>query len=403
MSALRNFLKDFVKTVVEKVDDVKEEVTDTFNNALGIEPEFNPSDEDKQPTLRLGDQSEDGWVEYLQQLLNAHAADSLVVDGDFGQATLKAVLEFQKAAKAKDPEFAVDGIVGNQTWAALRLGSPEAPDTDQREPHTFVDRGAKARWFWDNGVAFYNEGIDELHLHLISVGDNPDLEGEKVYVFVTAPGSRRKREVVKIGPHRVVPNYQITIADIAKKFPSLPEDAKVENYLVEAYFDKALGGDLWSTKKGGEILVYRDSGDEDDNSSTDERGKKNNVAYFEKYDKVVVFLYSGGGNPIVHEGQKVYYFITPPGSRTYKEGIYISVSRWERRRPVRPCINSVCIFSRRRTHPCPWAPTWKITICRFTLPVRAPSSTSRRPTVRSFSSVQIEVVESAESTKPTLT
>lgn len=84
------------------------------------EPEKQP---EKQPekgqtvsykTLRRGNYGE--LVKQLQTKLNALGYDLGVcgIDGDFGQATEKAVKQFQK-----DHGLKVDGIVGEKTWAAL--------------------------------------------------------------------------------------------------------------------------------------------------------------------------------------------------------------------------------------------------------------------------------------------
>lgn len=67
------------------------------------------------PMLRQGDFG--AAVTKLQQLLNAKGAN-IAVDGDFGDATRAAVVQFQQQSG-----LAVDGIVGLQTWQALREGS----------------------------------------------------------------------------------------------------------------------------------------------------------------------------------------------------------------------------------------------------------------------------------------
>lgn len=64
------------------------------------------------PVLRKG--SKGPAVKELQQLLNEVDGASLLVDGDFGKATGKAVESFQATAG-----LSVDGIVGEATWAAL--------------------------------------------------------------------------------------------------------------------------------------------------------------------------------------------------------------------------------------------------------------------------------------------
>lgn len=62
-------------------------------------------------TLRLG--SRGPLVQTLQRRLNAHGA-AVKVDGDFGPATLAALLSFQAAGG-----LAADGICGPMSWRAL--------------------------------------------------------------------------------------------------------------------------------------------------------------------------------------------------------------------------------------------------------------------------------------------
>ena len=68
------------------------------------------------PTLRQGDSG--AAVSELQQLLNAKGIN-ITVDGVFGNATRAAVVQFQQ-----QNGHVVDGIVGTQTWQALRRGGP---------------------------------------------------------------------------------------------------------------------------------------------------------------------------------------------------------------------------------------------------------------------------------------
>lgn len=65
-----------------------------------------PHTESPRPLLRIGDKGDD--VRVLQEALD------IKVDGDFGPATKKAVMDFQKQAG-----LYVDGIVGTQTWGVL--------------------------------------------------------------------------------------------------------------------------------------------------------------------------------------------------------------------------------------------------------------------------------------------
>lgn len=68
-------------------------------------------------TLKYGDKGEQ--IARLQKLLNDHKAN-IVIDGDFGLATEKAVIAYQQSAG-----LLADGIVGVKTWQALH-GEPTA-------------------------------------------------------------------------------------------------------------------------------------------------------------------------------------------------------------------------------------------------------------------------------------
>ncbi len=66
--------------------------------------------------LRTGSQGE--AVRELQLLLR-RAGHSILIDGDFGPATKRAVLNFQR-----DSGLIADGVVGPATWAALEAKTP---------------------------------------------------------------------------------------------------------------------------------------------------------------------------------------------------------------------------------------------------------------------------------------
>jgi metacaspase-1 len=68
------------------------------------------------PVLRLGSRGED--VRRLQAALVQHGY-TLVVDGDFGAKTVGAVRDFQR-----NHGLTADGVVGQQTWAALYRSVP---------------------------------------------------------------------------------------------------------------------------------------------------------------------------------------------------------------------------------------------------------------------------------------
>jgi peptidoglycan hydrolase-like protein with peptidoglycan-binding domain len=204
----------------------------------GTEPELVRPPESKQPTLRKGDKSADGWVEYLQQLLNSHGA-KLEVDGKFGDATLKAVKEFQTKNK-----LLVDGIVGNQTWAALRGQTPEPPSTDGRQPHTHVEKGAEARWFHQGkSIVVYHPENDELDLIVTSVGDAP-IDKFQAKVRVTTPQGKQKPVSIDIGPpYHELPSgaghlHAVRLHNYKKTFGA-------GMHTVEGLLPEELGGGYW--------------------------------------------------------------------------------------------------------------------------------------------------------------
>jgi hypothetical protein len=217
------------------------------------EPSFDAPPGSRQPTLRKGDKSPDGWVEYLQTLLNAHLGKGTVdIDGSFGAKTYAAVIKFQQQKKLQ-----VDGTVGNQTWAALRLEKAEAPSTDGRQPHTFEQKDLQARWeVNDTPDALYRTDKDRLEINVVNVGEGK-IDDFSATVRVTPPGTASKTVKVKIGPpfKRQKDDqgnlHAVNLENFKKNFPAKDPNAKMEDYLIEAFFDKELGPDLFK----GHILV----------------------------------------------------------------------------------------------------------------------------------------------------
>jgi hypothetical protein len=229
--------------------DSHQNVGGTFEAAAGAnaeqhvklkkEAEWIPPPESEQPTLRKGDDSSDGWVEYMQSLLN-HQFDEDVVphNGKFDSETEKWVIKFQEREK-----LAVDGIVGNQTWAALREAKPQKPGTDERTPHSYEEKGAEGRWMTeDASFVQYAKDTDELVMAVMSVGDAA-IDKFEATIRVIANGSDDTISVV-IGPpfseadsgdahaHRVrIPRFRATYG------PGTHD--------VEAYLPQELGGDQW--------------------------------------------------------------------------------------------------------------------------------------------------------------
>jgi hypothetical protein len=133
-----------------------------------------------EPTLRHGDKSADGWVELLQELLVNKGAH-LTVDGDFGDETFRAVVAFQTDYELQDRS----GVVGNETWSALRGDDEHAAPGSTGWGGESVDRGVKLR-FWD--YVHYDDPGDRVHLMAYSVGTQEPVEGSiELFVHLKDP------------------------------------------------------------------------------------------------------------------------------------------------------------------------------------------------------------------------
>lgn len=213
------------------------------------EPDFNAPPGSRQPTLRKGDKSPDGWVEYLQRQLNLFlGANTVQVDGNFGPKTLNAVLSLQRKLKLQ-----ADGTVGNQTWAALRSGAPEAPSTDGRQPHTFEEKGLQARWDVEKNDAVYEKSSDTLFIFAANVGEG-QIDDFFATVRITPPNTKARTVKIKIGPPDTRTatgqgeRHAVKILQFKKTFPATDPNAAMGDYLVEAFFDSQLGPDVFRGK-----------------------------------------------------------------------------------------------------------------------------------------------------------
>jgi peptidoglycan hydrolase-like protein with peptidoglycan-binding domain len=119
----------------------------------------------QEPTLRHGDEGIDGWVEYLQGLLIIEGYSTVTKHGSFDDATLEAVQQYQL-----HNGLVTDGVVGNQTWAALRHGDAQMAGTDGREAGTYVEDTREARWVWDEETVHFDSAADELQFVAVNVG-----------------------------------------------------------------------------------------------------------------------------------------------------------------------------------------------------------------------------------------
>ena len=143
------------------------------------------------PTLQRGAESPDGWVEYLHDLLNEALWGRKGVPhlngGRFDENTETAVKAFQA-----DHHLSVDGVVGNQTWAALTGTPVSAPvGGDGRHPNSYVEQGVELR-FDPGSATAYADGVngtsDQLILRVVNVGsERIETESYRPAVFVKHP------------------------------------------------------------------------------------------------------------------------------------------------------------------------------------------------------------------------
>lgn len=90
-----------------------------------------PGTDRRNPVLRKGSggPGQQPHVEDLQRRLNTLADAGLTVDGDFGDATARALRAFQRSQRLK-----VDGVCGAGTWQALRTGKPAPQPKKKKKP-----------------------------------------------------------------------------------------------------------------------------------------------------------------------------------------------------------------------------------------------------------------------------
>lgn len=199
----------------------------------------------KQPTLRKGDKSPDGWVEYAQGLLGHHGFN-VTVDGNFGNGTETAVKAFQKKN-----ECLADGVIGNETWSVLRKGQKEAVGTDGRKPHSFEEKGKQARFAMENSdFVNYIPKDDRWSMLVVSTGEQP-VEKSKVMLKVIQPDGTSHNQSVEIGPvDRPSPDGQGNVHQVDwkpfKTMFKLAPGVEPTACKAEAYIDGDIGGDNWA-------------------------------------------------------------------------------------------------------------------------------------------------------------
>lgn len=207
--------------------------------------DFAPPPKSKQPTLRKGDKSPDGWVEYAQRLMNKNKL-GVTVNGDFDGDMETKVKQFQG-----DNKCLVDGIIGNETWSMLREGPREAVGTDKRKPHSFEQKNAQARFVTERPDATgYNASEDRFFMLIVSVGEQP-IDKFHATLKVTQPDQTSHTHKIEIGPVKFPsPDGQGNFHEVEvkqfKRVFGLKPDVDPLKCTVDAFLDSDIGGDRWT-------------------------------------------------------------------------------------------------------------------------------------------------------------
>jgi peptidoglycan hydrolase-like protein with peptidoglycan-binding domain len=148
-----------------------------------------------EPTLRLNDQSVDGWVEYMQtQLKNLAGSligmpDDYTPNGVFDHETERYVIAFQRYNHIQ-----ADGVVGDETWNMLH-GNVDTldPHADGRQPHTYVEQ--TPRFEWEN-AAHYDVATDSYTYVAMNVGQTPVESIVATVRVVEGPAALRAEQAI---------------------------------------------------------------------------------------------------------------------------------------------------------------------------------------------------------------
>ncbi len=215
----------------------------------GAEPpaddDFSPPPKSKQPTLRKGDESPDGWVEYAQRLLKKNKLRDDIT-GVFDKAMQDQVKAFQKKAGCQ-----VDGVIGNETWSMLREGPKEAVGTDKRAPHSFEEKDAQARFVTEQTDSTgYVPNEDRYFMRIVSTGEQP-IDKFFCTLKVTQPDGTSHAHKIAIGEAKFPTpdgqgNFHIVEFKPFKQIFKLKDGVDPLKCTADAYLDEAIGGDRFT-------------------------------------------------------------------------------------------------------------------------------------------------------------
>lgn len=213
------------------------------------------------PTLRYGDQSADGWVEYLQNQLSLHAIaagvdpDALVT-GVFDDNTLEVVRFLQHSSSLQFE----DGVVGYETWAIVHGNEPGEPGTDGRDPHSFTDEGTHVVTLRDPALTFVNEGGGrQWRIALMNVGTTTITDRDSEMIKAQARVGTPTGDVLDI----VLFLFFGEDGDAAQAgpgeflvFKSEVMEVTEGEWTCEAYLPDVFGGDYLSRRFDTEVDLF---------------------------------------------------------------------------------------------------------------------------------------------------
>jgi peptidoglycan hydrolase-like protein with peptidoglycan-binding domain len=172
-----------------------------------------------EPTLAKGMESADGWVEYLQQLLQHHLGETeLPVNGLFDELTHELVIRFQRE-KSLEP---VDGVVGDATWSALRNQPERAAAGDSGAGRDYLEKGVELRFAPDAVYTGTANGVDDaVVLTAYSVGTvDPQLEAVHVVTHVSDAEGGSREMASTLHYYDSTRELQIVVGDVSQGKPN---------------------------------------------------------------------------------------------------------------------------------------------------------------------------------------
>ncbi len=214
------------------------------------------TDETQEPTLRNGDESVDGWVEYAKSLLFETAIlNDLTLDWEDGRfddemETVVRLYQTQNGCLS-------DGIIGNQTWAALRGEEPQAIGTDGHEPGTYVEHGIEARWRHEDEGVTYNPADDQLIIGAFNTGSDPlDRKNFDAAIVLEADGKHvdatdfRFTNANDGGDVAQAGDMIWIVIDDVSKLMQIASPDEMPELRVAARMSSELGGDMLESPAG---------------------------------------------------------------------------------------------------------------------------------------------------------